>query len=249
MTLALNLRFRARIRQRIKIASKDVRAKLIKEYQALWGKPAVQELMKHDPKEMVQESVKFLAQVRDKYGKTKHPLHGTLAKMAETYLDALAQPVRLGGPAPEIRGKDLDGKNLKLSDHRGKVVVLEFGAHEFPSCQGAYPILRAVVEKNKKRPLMVLGVSGDPSASSAAKVREAEKLPGRVWFDRGGPGGPIASRWDVELWPTWFVIDHKGVVRHVEVGRPELERLEKVLGPLLTAADKAGANPLPKDGK
>jgi peroxiredoxin len=205
--------------------------------------------MKQEPKALTKETVKYLEQVRDKYGKTKHPLHGTLAKMAETYLEAVEKPVRLEGPAPEIRGKDLDGKPMKLSDQRGKVVILEFGANVFPSCQGAYPILRAVAAKNQKRPLVILGVSGDNSVQEALKVRGAEKLPGRAWFDRGGPGGPIASRWDVELWPTWFVIDHKGVIRHVVVGRPELESLEKVLAQLLEAADKAGGNPLPKDGK
>jgi len=37
-----------------------------------------------------------------------------------------AEEVTLGKPAPEIDGKDIDGKAFKLSDHRGKVVLLTF---------------------------------------------------------------------------------------------------------------------------
>jgi hypothetical protein len=36
---------------------------------------------------------------------------------------------RAGKPAPEIEGTDLDGKSFKLSDYRGKVVLLDFWGH------------------------------------------------------------------------------------------------------------------------
>jgi hypothetical protein len=35
-------------------------------------------------------------------------------------------PIAIGKPAPEISGEDLDGKSFKLSDYRGKVVMLDF---------------------------------------------------------------------------------------------------------------------------
>lgn len=37
-----------------------------------------------------------------------------------------AEEIALGKPAPEIDGKDIDGKTFRLSDHRGKVVLLTF---------------------------------------------------------------------------------------------------------------------------
>lgn len=53
------------------------------------------------------------------------PLADALKALAAT----AAQPLELGGVAPEIVGKDLDGKRLKLSDYRGKVVMLDFWGH------------------------------------------------------------------------------------------------------------------------
>ena len=52
----------------------------------------------------------------------------TLGQAAEARLDEMHNLV-VGKPAPEIVGVDLDGKPLKLSDYRGKVVALVFWAH------------------------------------------------------------------------------------------------------------------------
>lgn len=40
-----------------------------------------------------------------------------------------ASPVVVGKPAPEIQGEDIDGVSFKLSDYRGKVVLLDFWGH------------------------------------------------------------------------------------------------------------------------
>jgi hypothetical protein len=50
---------------------------------------------------------------------------GALKKDAERLLNAL-RTLRVGKEAPEIKGEDLDGKEFKLSDYRGKVVLLDF---------------------------------------------------------------------------------------------------------------------------
>ena len=67
----------------------------------------------------------------------------------------------------------------------------------------------------------------------AAKVRAAEGITWRTWFDGGGVGGPIATRWEVELWPTVFLLDKKGVVRHVWVGWPPETAVEAAITALL----------------
>jgi hypothetical protein len=53
---------------------------------------------------------------------------GTLGPAAETELFAIRH-LSVGGTAPEIEGDDVDGKPLRLSDYRGKVVVLDFWGH------------------------------------------------------------------------------------------------------------------------
>jgi hypothetical protein len=69
------------------------------------------------------EAEKLLGQVIDKYGNLKDLT--TLGEAAEGELFAL-QHLAIGKAAPEIEGQDLDGKKLRLSDYKGKVVLLDF---------------------------------------------------------------------------------------------------------------------------
>ncbi len=46
--------------------------------------------------------------------------------MAKDKLDALRHPILVSKPAPEIEAEDIDGKKFKLSDYRGKVILLDF---------------------------------------------------------------------------------------------------------------------------
>lgn len=68
---------------------------------------------------------KLLAEAVELFGKAELTARKTAA---ETELKAF-RTIRIGKEAPEIEGKDLDGKEFKLSDYRGKVVLLDFWGH------------------------------------------------------------------------------------------------------------------------
>src|SRR5262249_41011954 len=57
-----------------------------------------------------------------------------------------------GTPAPEIEGKDADGKALKLSDHKGKVVMLSFWASWCPPCRALFDHEKELVKKFADKP-------------------------------------------------------------------------------------------------
>ena len=76
-----------------------------------------------DRKPYEREAEQLLQQVIDKYADL--PRLTTLGQEAEAELFALRH-LAIGKTAPEIEGEDLDGKKLKLSDFRGKVVLLDF---------------------------------------------------------------------------------------------------------------------------
>ncbi len=79
-----------------------------------------------DSKKQAAEAEKLLDEVIAKYGDVKTD-QGTLADQAKPELYELRN-LALGKVAPEISGEDSDGKKFKLSDYRGKVVVLDFWA-------------------------------------------------------------------------------------------------------------------------
>ena len=72
--------------------------------------------------------VAFLESVVADYAEVPHPYGGTLGSQADGYLFSLRN-LQVGMVAPDIEGDDLDGVAFKLSDYRGKVVVLDFWGH------------------------------------------------------------------------------------------------------------------------
>lgn len=71
------------------------------------------------------ESEKLLRRASDEFGDVKLAVGGTVKHKAQSELDDILH-LAVGKVAPEIEGQDQDGKKLKLSDYRGKVVLLDF---------------------------------------------------------------------------------------------------------------------------
>lgn len=126
--------------------------------------------------------------------------------------------LRIGQPAPELVGEDIDGAPIRLSDFRGKVVVLVF----WDTMDGS-PLLvggeKELVAAMKGRPFALVGVNGD-AAEDRAKVKAAVGKEGIAWrsFWTGGPDGEIPRRWGVQTWPTVYTIDADGTIRDDHVG-------------------------------
>ena len=71
------------------------------------------------------ESEKLLRRASDEFGDVRLAVGGTVGDKAQSELDDLLH-LSVGQVAPEIEGQDQDGHKFKLSDYRGKVVLLDF---------------------------------------------------------------------------------------------------------------------------
>lgn len=102
---------------------------MAKQYEGSMGKEAVEKLVKADPEELSKEAEDLYERVvkdfADEFG-TIGSLATRLGILAKEKLEMLRHPTIVGKPAPEIEGQDIDGKKFKLSDYRGKVVLLDF---------------------------------------------------------------------------------------------------------------------------
>jgi hypothetical protein len=80
--------------------------------------------------ELVAQARTALEKVKGKYPNVKVG-DGSILQFVDTQLAGLKNVGQLipGKPVPEIEGEDLDGKEFKLSDYRGKVILLDFWAH------------------------------------------------------------------------------------------------------------------------
>lgn len=138
----------------------------------------------------------------------------------------------IGKTAPNIIGKDLEGRPLRLSDHRGKVVVVAFSGEWCGICRTEYPYERLLLELYRNWPFAMLGVDSGDDASEALKSRAAQGLTFPAWWDGPGGGsapGPIAEAWLVSGWPTTYVLDGEGVIRFIDVRKENLLKAVKQL--------------------
>jgi thiol-disulfide isomerase/thioredoxin len=121
----------------------------------------------------------------------------------------------VGAQAPEVVSQDLDGKKVKLSDLKGKVVVLDIWATWCGPCKGMIPHTKTLVEKMKDKPFVFVSVSADAQKETLATFLKSTSMPWTHWW--AGTGG-IVKDWEVEAFPTIYVIDTKGVIREKIVG-------------------------------
>jgi thiol-disulfide isomerase/thioredoxin len=143
----------------------------------------------------------------------------------------------LGKPAPEVAGEDLDGKPIRLSGYRGKVVLLSFWATWCPPCMALVPHECALVKQREGKPFVLLGVNGDKDVAHAKKVATAKGITWRSFIDQPDGRGTISKAWNVRGWPTLYLIDHKGIIRQRWVGAPPSEVLGREVDRLIAAAE------------
>jgi hypothetical protein len=105
-----------------------------------------------------------------------------------------------------------------------------------------YPHERSLVKELADKPFVILGVNSDQNRDALKKVLEEEKITWRSWFDGGKTGGPIATQWNVQGWPTLYVIDQKGVIRDKSIGyRPAVDKtIHELVGSKEKKEEKKG---------
>jgi peroxiredoxin len=130
-----------------------------------------------------------------------------------------------GKVAPDIAGVDLDGQTFRLSDHRGKVVVLLFSAEWCGICRTLNPYERLMQDLYKNWPFSILSVETGSSPAVMKQRKAQESLRYRSWWDarsESGGRGAIASAWNVAGYPAIYVLDAQGVIRFVDVRYEDL---------------------------
>lgn len=129
--------------------------------------------------------------------------------------------VKTGQKAPEFLARDTDDNLVKLSDYEGKIVLLDFWATWCPPCVASIPHEKRMVDKFAGKPFVLLGISKDRDKADLTNFLTRDPLPWKNLYDGAED---LDQVWEVEAFPTFVLIDEKGIVR----GRWEGARLDAI---------------------
>jgi thiol-disulfide isomerase/thioredoxin len=146
--------------------------------------------------------------------------------------------VAVGNPAPDVENVTLEGKKVKLSDYKGKVVLLDIWATWCPPCRAMIPHERELVKEMKDKPFVLVSVSADDEKETLTKFLEKEQMPWVHWWNDGAEN-VVLKKYRVRAFPTLYLIDHSGKVREKWVGNPGNEKIDKAVKDLVDEAAKA----------
>ena len=125
----------------------------------------------------------------------------------------------IGKKAPNFESVLLDGSKFKLSEEKGKVVVLDFWATWCGPCVKALPELIEKTSQFDKKDVVFIAVNQGESRKMISTFLKKKKLQGlTVALDKKQN---IGRDYEVQGIPKTVIIDQKGIIRHVEVGFAE----------------------------
>jgi len=145
----------------------------------------------------------------------KSPFARGLILAAVALSCSAAAPTLIGKEAPDFVLKDLDGRNLRLSEYRGQVVLINFWARWAGDSRQEMPALDHIKTTYERAGLVVLGVSVDEDVQHAAEFAGSMHVSYPILFDTGST---IGRDYLLQKVPMTILVDRSGIVRFTKLG-------------------------------
>ena len=170
---------------------------------------------------LLKSAEEYATKAVNEYADVDAPREGKLGTLAKRVLFQIRN-LAIGMTAPEVVSRDLEEKETKLSALRGKVVVLDFWATWCGPCVAMIPHETEMVEKLKDKPFALVSVNADEDKADLLAFLKKKEMPWTHWWEGERETGVIKD-WNVDSFPTVYVLDAKGVIRHKGLRGAKLE--------------------------
>jgi peroxiredoxin len=157
---------------------------------------------------------------------------GGLTTAATKGVTATIRPVQQRKSAPDFALKDAAGKTMRLSDHRGRVVLLDFWATKCGGCVEEIPWFIEITEMFAAKGLATVGVSEDIAYENLKGADEAWTLVKPFVRDHKVPypvlmgDRQVTTSYDINALPLTYLIDRQGRIAAVYAGMVDRSDLE-----------------------
>jgi hypothetical protein len=98
---------------------------------------------------------------------------------------------------------------------------------------------RSLVKRLEGKPFALIGINSDEDREETRKKNQEQHITWRSFWNGGGKRGPISTTWHIQGWPTLYIIDAKGVIRHKYLGSPDPKLLDENIDALVEENEKA----------
>jgi peroxiredoxin len=143
-------------------------------------------------------------------------------------LAALRKIQRLGTPV-DLAFTALDGRQVKLAELKGKVVLLDFWATTCVPCVRDLPDLKQLYTKYNSQGLEIIGISLDADKKALTRFVEKEKIPWPQYYDPAGETNRLAQQYGVAAIPVVWLVDRKGLLRQLDARQDQEQKVEALL--------------------
>jgi peroxiredoxin len=138
-----------------------------------------------------------------------------LSAVFAAYSSPAAAPGIVGKEAPDFALKGIDGRNLRLSEFRGQVVLINFWARWAGDTRLLMPALDRINTTYQRAGLVVLGISVDEDVRRAREFADGMSVSYPILFDSGSS---IGKDYQLQKMPMTILVDRAGVIRYSSVG-------------------------------
>ncbi len=143
----------------------------------------------------------------------KHTLHAVC--FAGLLLASHANADVSSGPAPDFTLKSNSGENLRLSEFRGEVVMINFWASWCAPCRQEMPLLDELYTQYQPLGFTILGVNVEEDSTKAKKLLKDLPVNFPVLFDNKSE---VSKLYKVVAMPSTVLVDRDGNVRYLHQG-------------------------------
>jgi thiol-disulfide isomerase/thioredoxin len=124
-------------------------------------------------------------------------------------------------PAPDFTAHDINGKEVKLSDLKGKVVYIDFWATSCAPCVAELPYIKRLQEHYKSNEdIVMLYVSFDNNPMALQKFLKEKSFDGLHWVDGRSFASEAAEKYKISGIPRYVVVDREGLLVTADAQRP-----------------------------
>lgn len=135
----------------------------------------------------------------------------------------MTQAVTANGPAANFTLKSASGENVRLSEHRGEVILINFWASWCGPCRQEMPQLEALQQKYSPLGFTVFGINVEQDRERADKILRDIPVSFPVLFD---DDNTVSELYQVDAMPVTVLVDRSGNIRAVHRGyKPGYEEL------------------------